>query len=149
MLEIERKFLVRRMPEDLEQCSRFAIAQGYLVPNGEIEVRLRRQNEDHWLTIKRRTGLVRDEVNLPLSAPQWEELWPLTLGKRLTKRRYEVPLGEYTVEIDIYDGKNEGLVVAEVEFPSEEAAMAFQPPEWLGEEVTGRREYSNPLLAIE
>src|SRR6202012_1071257 len=101
MLEIERKFLVRRMPEKLEQCTQFAITQGYLVPSGEIEVRLRRQNEDHWLTFKRRSGLVREEINLPLTATQWEELWPLTLGKRLTKRRYEVPLGEYTVEIEI------------------------------------------------
>jgi CYTH domain-containing protein len=149
MLEIERKFLVRQMPDNLEHFARHAIAQGYLVPSGEVEVRLRRQDDQHWLTFKRRSGLVREEINLPLTGAQWDELWPLTLGKRLTKLRYEIPLAPWTVEIDVYGGKNEGIVVAEVEFPSEEEAMAFQPPDWLGEEVTGRREYANPLLAIE
>lgn len=149
MIEIERKFLLREMPPGLGACPFHLIDQGYLVPTGEVEVRMRQQDEERWVTFKRRSGLVREEINLPIGAEHWEELWPLTLGRRLTKRRHEVPFGEYTVEIDVYGGKNKGVVVAEVEFPSEAAAHAFEPPAWFGEEVTGRREYANPVLAIE
>ena len=149
MLEIERKFLIRTLPPDLETHPSYEIQQGYLVPTGEIEVRLRGSGEKLTLTFKKRAGLVREEINLPLTPEQWDELWPLTVGRRLRKRRYEVPCGEWTVEIDVYAGRSTGLVVAEVEFPSEAAAYLFQPPEWLGEEITGQPKYSNPLLATE
>lgn len=149
MLEIERKFLIETMPEDLAQYRCHRIAQGYLVPSGEVEVRLRASDDARWLTFKRRTGLVREEINLPLTAAQWEELWPLTEGRRLCKLRYEVPLGPLVVEVDIYEGKLGGMAVAEVEFASEAAARDFVPPAWLGREVTGERAYSNPLLATE
>jgi CYTH domain-containing protein len=84
---------------------------------------------------------------VPLTAEQFATLWPATEGKRLSKTRYEIPLGERVVEIDIYRGKHEGLVVAEVEFDDEEAALNFQPPDWLGDDVTGDPRYSNQLLA--
>jgi CYTH domain-containing protein len=58
-----------------------------------------------------------------------------------------VPFGRYTVEIDVYTGRHEGLVVAEVEFEDETAARLFQPPDWLGKDVSRDRRYSNQLLA--
>jgi CYTH domain-containing protein len=63
------------------------------------------------------------------------------------KTRYDIPLGNRVVEIDVYGGRHNGLVVAEVEFEDEESAKSFQPPDWLGEDVTGDPRYSNQLLA--
>jgi adenylate cyclase len=82
-----------------------------------------------------------------LTAEQFSVLWPGTAGKRLTKTRYDVPLGDRVVEIDVYSGRHAGLVVAEVEFDNEQSALAFQPPDWLGDDVTHDSRYSNQLLA--
>jgi CYTH domain-containing protein len=90
---------------------------------------------------------VREEREIHLNAEQFRTLWPATEGKRLVKTRHEIPLGGRTVEIDVYHDRHEGLVVAEVEFDDEEEAKNFQPPDWLGEEVTGDPRYSNQLLA--
>ena len=146
--EIERKFLVRKLPTDLTAYSSAEIAQGYLVSldNG-LQVRLRKSGERYSLTYKRGTGNVREEREVELTAEQFNALWPATEGKRLLKTRYEIPLGERTVEIDIYHDRHEGLVVAEVEFDDEETAKNFQPPDWLGDDVTGHPRYSNQLLA--
>ena len=146
--EIERKFLVRKLPADLTTYPSAEIAQGYLVSmNDGLQVRLRKSGERYSLTYKRGTGNVREEREVELTAEQFGELWPATEGKRLVKTRYEIPLGERTVEIDLYHERHEGLVVAEVEFDEEEAAKNFQPPDWLGDDVTGDPRYSNQLLA--
>ena len=84
---------------------------------------------------------------IELTAEQFDALWPATEGKRLVKTRYEIPLGDRIVEIDVYHEKHEGLVVAEVEFDEQDAAKNFQPPRWLGDDVTGDPRYSNQLLA--
>jgi adenylate cyclase len=146
--EIERKFLVRQMPADLTSLPQAEILQGYLVSldNG-LQVRLRKTGERYSLTYKRGTGNVREEREVELNAEQFEVLWPATQGKRLVKTRYEMPFGENVVEIDVYHEKHEGLVVAEVEFDTEEASKKFEPPDWLGADVTGDPRYSNQLLA--
>jgi len=79
----------------------------------------------------------------------FERLWPLTEGRRLHKRRHLIPHGDLEIEVDVYAGELEGLIAAEVEFPSEDAARAFQPPDWLGDEVTGDPRYLNETLAAE
>ena len=146
--EIERKFLVRKLPADLTTFPFAEIAQGYLVSMDDgLQVRLRKAGERYSLTYKRGTGNVREEREVELTATQFDALWPATEGKRLVKTRYEIPLGERTVEIDLYHDRHEGLVVAEVEFDEEEAAKNFQPPDWLGDDVTGDPRYSNQLLA--
>src|SRR5438270_6859875 len=146
--EIERKFLVRKLPDDLTSCRSTEILQGYLVSldNG-LQVRLRKSGERYTLTFKRGSGNVREEREVELTATQFDSLWPATAGKRLVKTRYEIPLGERVVEIDLYHDRHEGLVVAEVEFDNEAAAKNFQPPDWLGDDVTGDPRYSNQLLA--
>ena len=147
-LEIERKFLVRKLPEDLKSLPHAEISQGYLVSLDDgLQVRLRKAGERHSLTFKRGTGNVREEREVELTQDQFDALWPATEGKRLVKTRYEIPFGELIVEIDVYHEKHEGLVVAEVEFNEEEAAKKFQPPDWLGDDVTGDPRYSNQLLA--
>ena len=146
--EIERKFLVRKLPGDLTNYPKNEIAQGYLVSlNDGLQVRLRKSGERHTLTFKRGTGNDRQEREVELTTEQFDALWPATEGKRLVKTRYEIPLGDRTVEIDLYHDRHEGLIVAEVEFDAEEAAKNFQPPDWLGDDVTGNPRYSNQLLA--
>jgi len=146
--EIERKFLVREMPDGLTSYRSNKISQGYLVSLDDgTQVRLRRKGSQHSLTFKRGTGNVREEREVELTATQFDALWPATEGKRLVKTRYEIPLGERVVEIDVYHERHEGLVVAEVEFDDEKAAKDFQPPDWLGDDVTGDPGYSNQLLA--
>ena len=146
--EIERKFLVRKMPDRLTSYPASDIAQGYLVSLEDgLQVRLRKSGERHSLTCKRGAGNVREEREVELTAEQFDALWPATEGKRLVKTRYEIPFGDRVVEIDVYHEKHEGLIVAEVEFDTEEAAKDFQPPDWLGDDVTGDPRYSNQLLA--
>jgi len=146
--EIERKFLIRKMPDSLTSYPRKEISQGYLVSLDDgTQVRLRKSDEQHTLTFKRGTGNVREEREVELTAKQFNALWPATDGKRLVKTRYEIPLDERIVEIDVYHERHEGLVVAEVEFDDAEAARNFQPPDWLGDDVTGDPRYSNQLLA--
>ena len=145
--EIERKFLVRKLPDDLATHPSAQISQGYLVSTDDgLQVRLRKSDKNYSLTYKRGIGNVREEREVELAAEQFFALWPATEGKRLLKTRYEIPFGDRVVEIDVYGG-HEGLVVAEVEFDAEEAAKDFQPPDWLGDDVTGDPRYSNQLLA--
>ena len=146
--EIERKFLVRKLPGDLTSYRSNEISQGYLVSLDDgTQVRLRRKGDKYSLTFKRGTGNVREEREVELTATQFDALWPATEGKRLVKTRYEIPLGERVVEIDVYHDRHEGLIVAEVEFDDAAAAKNFQPPDWLGDDVTGDPRYSNQLLA--
>ena len=146
--EIERKFLVRKLPGDLMSWPHTEISQGYLVSTDDgLQVRLRKKNGQYSLTFKRGVGNVREEREIELTAEQLNALWPATEGKRLVKTRYEIPFGDRVIEIDVYGGRHEGLVVAEVEFDEEDDAKRFRPPDWLGDDVTGDPRYSNQLLA--
>lgn len=146
--EIERKFLVKRLPADLATLPRDEIAQGYLaIESGGVQVRLRKKGNVRSLTYKRSLKIGREEREIRISAEQFEALWPATAGRRLTKIRYEMPWNGHTIEIDVYTGRHDGLVVAEVEFADEKTCAAFQPPDWMDEDVTGKSRYSNVLLA--
>jgi len=145
-VEVERKFLVPDPPE-LAGTGSDEIDQGYLATGVDGEVRLRRKGDRLLLTAKRGSGLSRQEAEVEVDRGSFDELWPLTEGRRLTKRRHLVPHGDLKIEVDVYAGALGGLVVAEVEFPSEERARSFDPPEWFGEEVTGDRRYLNETLA--
>lgn len=148
--EIERKFLVKQLPSNLEKFPNDSIDQGYLAADQTgLQVRLRRTGNRFWLTFKRGKSIARDEREIELTREQFENLWPATAGRRVTKRRYEVPFGAYTIEIDVYGGSNAGLIVAETEFDSEEEARNFAPPDWCGADVSGDPRYSNVLLARE
>jgi adenylate cyclase len=111
-------------------------------------VRVREAGTAHVLTVKGGAGLARTEVELPLSAEQFEALWLLTGGRHIDKTRFRVPVGAHVVEVDAFAGGLEGLLMAEVEFASVEDAAAFVPPAWFGREVTGEREWGNAALAV-
>jgi adenylate cyclase len=148
-VEIERKFLVETVP-DLRDVASVAIEQGYLAlatSDGGAEVRLRRKGDELLLTIKGGTGKVRAEEELELDRERFDSLWPLTAGRRVSKRRHLIGLDRLTVELDVYEGELEGLVVAEIEFSDEAQADGFEPPPWLGRELTGDQRYLNERLA--
>jgi CYTH domain-containing protein len=146
--EIERKFLVEQLPPGLEIDSEDEIAQGYLA-TGEDQVRLRRRGDRFLITVKRGHGLIREEVEVPLGRESFEELWPVTEGRRLEKTRLTTDVGGHAAEIDVYEGPLAGLKTVEVEFEDAEAAEAFSPPAWFSRELTGDGRYSNQRLAME
>jgi CYTH domain-containing protein len=147
--EIERKFRPPEPPEWLHDSSPDWIHQGYLAVGERVEVRVRAVGDQRYLTVKHGHGEVRREVEVELGAEQFGALWPLTEGFRLDKARRRVPLGGdgLVAEVDEYGGELDGLIVAEVEFGSEEEANDFEPPDWLGREITGDERYANHSLA--
>jgi adenylate cyclase len=150
-VEIERKFLVLELPQGLERWPATRIEQGYLAIGGDgTEVRVRRRGGDAVLTVKGGGGRSRTEEEFGIDDERFARLWPLTEGRRLEKTRHVIAAGEgLNIEVDIYSGALTGLSVAEVEFGTEEAADAFEPPAWFGREVTDDARFKNQRLASE
>ena len=148
-MEIERKYLVKQIPENYESFPCHAIEQAYLC-TGPV-VRVRREDDSYYLTYKGKGLLSREEYNLPLNEQAYKHLLEKADGIVLTKDRYRIPMtGTYahlTIELDVFSGVYSGLVLAEVEFPTEEEAMAFKAPEWFGRDVTFSGEFQNSRLA--
>lgn len=145
-MEIERKYLIKALPENLDNYPYKEIEQGYLSTNPVV--RIRRSNDKYILTYKGSGMMVREEYNLPLTKESFEHMKPKTDGIFIEKRRYLIPYNEeLTIELDIFDGELAPLVLAEVEFDSEEEANTFIPPEWFGEDVTFSTEYHNSTLS--
>ena len=149
-LEIERKFLVdsSSLPVDLNKFKNFLISQGYLAADAGSEIRIRKKGRACFLTVKQGAGLQRKEKEIRLKRQNFDKLWPLTEGRRIEKRRYEIPCGDLCIELDVYLGRLQGLVTAEVEFSSMDEGRGFQPPKWFGPEVTEAEEYKNKNLAL-
>ena len=146
-MEIERKFLVEKLPEGYE--SRFPshiIEQGYLCI--EPVVRIRRQDDKYFLTYKGQGLLAREEYNHPLSESAYNTLRTKCEGELITKTRYKIPYGIFTIEMDIFEGQFSGLTLAEVEFDDEEEAKNFVVPEWFGDEVTYDPSYYNSNMSM-
>jgi adenylate cyclase len=136
-----------RRPSGLGRCRSEEIDQGYLAADAESEVRLRRVGEESFLTVKRGSGRDRLEKEIEITVDQLEALWPATEGRRLAKRRFYVPLDGLTAEVDVYGGKLDGLLTAEVEFDSVADSEGFDPPSWFGDEITNDPGYANQVLA--
>lgn len=153
-MEIEKKYLVRQLPEDLSTYPAFELEQCYLCTSPTL--RIRRKNDDYILTYKSRVQPsspdarlnVSEEVELPLTRESYEHLREKMDGKRITKTRYHIPYQKYRIELDVFHGDYEGFYLAEVEFASEEESGGFVPPEWFGEDVSGDYHYTNSYLAL-
>lgn len=146
-MEIERKYLIHRLPKNLEAYPRRQIEQAYLCTSPVV--RIRRQDQEYYLTYKGKGLMVREEYNLPLTKEAYEHLKEKADGIILSKTRYLLPLPpNLTIELDIFDPPYENLWLAEVEFPSEEEANAFLPPAWFGEDVTFSTAYHNSNLSL-
>lgn len=146
--EIERKFLVRKLPFGWQSFPSDLIQQGYIVHGVPgIEVRVRQKGEHFFETVKKGSGEVRPEYEIELSRGQFDVLWPLTADCRLVKRRYRIPWRNRLVELDVYQDGLAGLVTADVEFPSRLACIRFTPSYWLGEDVSRDLRFTNQNLA--
>jgi CHAD domain-containing protein/CYTH domain-containing protein len=149
-LEIERKFLLKGLPESMPDATSVTIEQGYL-PGERLVERLRAvevgRQRTYFRTVKVGAGIVRTELEEETSAEVFKSMWPLTKGKRLTKRRHRVPDGAFAWEIDEFTDR--ALVLAEIELPAADTEVTI--PEWLQplveREVTGDVAYLNSTLA--
>ena len=145
-MEIERKFLVDELPGSLGGFPCRIIEQGYL--NTDPVVRIRRDNDKFELTYKSKGLMVREEYNLPLTKDAYEHLLEKIDGRLIQKKRYMIPYADsLTIELDIFEGSLAPLMLAEVEFPDEDAASSFTPPEWFGDDVTFSGRYHNSALS--
>lgn len=155
-MEIEKKFTIRNLPENLEQYDCRIIEQGYLCTNPVM--RIRRDNDNYYFTYKGKGLLAREEYNLPLNKEGYEHLLTKIDGHLIQKKRYMIPIKkpvfktEYSpnpetdlnlvIELDLFSSPT-GLIMAEVEFASTEAADAFIAPDWFDQDVTNDPAYHN------
>lgn len=147
-MEIERKYLIEqsKIPFDPTDFPCRHIEQGYLCT--QPVVRIRRDNDDYYLTYKSKGLLAREEYNLPLTREAYSHLKKKIDGHLITKKRYVIPLENgLNIELDFFSGFLEGMIFAEVEFPDEITANTFQPPNWFGEDVTCSSRYQNSTLS--
>lgn len=148
MIEIERKFLVKSTAFMKEAVKHNRIVQGYLSSHPERTVRVRIKGNNGYLTVKglsNETGMSRMEWEKEIPIEEAEQLLTLCEKEIIDKTRYEVIVGIHVFEVDVFAGKNKGLVMAEIELSSEEET--FESPDWLGEEVTQDSRYYNSYLS--
>jgi adenylate cyclase len=144
-IEIERKFLV-----DVESLPDFGegkyISQGYIDTSDKTVVRARVKGDKGFLTLKgESTGIACSEYEYEIpKADALEIIANMCGGKTVEKTRYEFPVHGHTWEIDVFHGRNDGLIVAEIELNSEDET--FEKPNWVKEEVTGQVKYFNARL---
>lgn len=145
MVEIERKFLVKNdnwKPADKAN----KIKQGYLSVDPERVVRVRISDEKAYLTIKGKlVGIVRTEMEYEIPKDEAEILLKLCLNSAIEKTRYTKLINNLTWEIDVFEGVNDGLVMAEIEL--EDANQKIDMPDWAGEEVSTDKRYFNSWLS--
>ncbi len=144
--EIERKFLIKNLPENLENFTHYEIRQGYI--STDPTIRLRQQDDNYILTVKSAGLMKKEEYELNLTEDQFNRLWKKTEGNTIEKTRYVIPLNNgLKAELDVYKGFLSGFMNVEVEFPSTKEAILFDIPNWFGQEVTQDPRYSNSSLA--
>lgn len=144
-MEIERKFLVKMMPS-LDGLDFDEITQAYL--SIEPEIRVRKKGDKYYRTEKGAGTLVREELEYEITKEEYESSYAQSEGRAIEKTRYYIPLEDVVIELDIYKGKHDGLVVCEIEFPSEERALSFELPDWFGKEITYDVSFRNKMLAL-
>lgn len=158
-MEIERKFTIKQLPDNLEQYPFHKIAQAYLCT--DPVVRIRKEDENYYLTYKGKGLLAREEYNLPLNEESYLHLLEKKDGTEISKKRYLIPITtpkfkegykppqncELLIELDLFEEPFSSLIIAEVEFSSIEMAEAFEMPDWFLEDVTNCKEYHNSNLS--
>ena len=142
--EIERKFLVNT--SKLPTLSKGHIMKQGYIPTQGITVRARISNDKAFLTLKgRATGLSRSEFEYPIPVEDAQQILnELCAHPLIEKTRYLIPYGKHTWELDIFEGENEGLIVAEIELSHEDES--FEKPQWITQEVSYDTKYRNSNL---
>ncbi|QSS96095.1 CYTH domain-containing protein [Psychroflexus sp. ALD_RP9] len=148
MQEVERKFLVNSTRFIKEAESHYYIKQAYLNTHPQRSVRVRILAQTAFLTVKGQSsqdGTSRFEWEKPISILDAQQLLQLCEDYPIEKTRYVIPFGLHNYEVDVFEGENKGLILAEIELskPNE----TFKKPDWLGKEVTGEIKYYNSSLS--
>lgn len=144
-MEIERKFLTQSPPENIEQYPCTQITQCYIAKSPTI--RIRKTDNHHYLTVKGKGHMMREELELPISEEEYQKLLEKADPPQISKTRYLVPLTDkLTAEVDVFLPPFDGLILTEVEFSSEAEAKQFIPPDWFGKDVTYDPQYKNVNL---
>jgi CYTH domain-containing protein len=148
MKEIEKKFLLRALPQGLK--TGIKIQQGYLNANCP-EIRVRQREKAFYFTLKGGEGFTREEIEARVSRKLFKALWSITKGRRIKKTRYTLFHEGLTWEIDEFHGALKGLIIAEVELPSESTEFSIPPiiNHLIIADVTDDRRYSNKVLATQ
>ena len=150
-MEIERKWRISKIPEDLSRYDCIDMEQAYL--NEHPTVRIRRENDEYFLTYKgiSDNDITHTEYNLPLTREAFEHLLPKCDGRTIRKKRYRIPIegSDLCAELDIFGEPFTPLAIVEVEFPSVEAADSFVAPSWFGEDVSHDRRFRNAVMATD
>ena len=158
-MEIERKYLVKTLPDNLEQYPHYEIEQAYLCTSPTL--RIRRMGDEYILTVKERIiteskAIHNREEEFSLAPDSYKRLLAKCDSGHISKTRYKIDLYRQTnniiyqgliAELDIFHGKHEGLLLVEVEFPNTDTANSFIPPDWFGEDVSADPMFRNSFLA--
>lgn len=158
-MEIERKYLVAQLPDNLNQYGHLEIEQAYLCTSPTL--RIRRMGDSYILTVKEHlvlnsSAIHNREEEFSLSPQSYQKLLSKCDSGRVSKTRYRIPLSQQTgnsaygglvAELDVFHGRHDGLLLVEVEFPDTQSANSFNPPEWFGEDVSSDPCYRNSFLA--
>ncbi|MCR4924010.1 MAG: CYTH domain-containing protein [Lachnospiraceae bacterium] len=154
-MEIERKFLIKDLPADMDSYDHIIMEQGYLTTDPVVRVRSEKrvyrsgpkEEIDYVLTYKGKGLMAREEYNLPLTREAYDSLIKKTEGNIISKKRLLIPFEKYMIELDIFKEPFAPLILAEVEFDSLEEADSFIPPKWFSEEVTNDPSYHNSSMS--
>lgn len=145
-MEIERKYLVKELPENLETYPSSQLEQGYI--SIDPSLRIRRHDDRYLFTCKGEGDLCREELEIAITKESFLHLKTKVEGNWIRKKRYFIPFENgLTIELDVFAEPFAPLVYAEVEFPDEASANTFTPPAWFGEEVTFLPQYQNSALS--
>lgn len=150
-MEIEKKYLIKDVPRDINSYPHVSIEQAYLCTDPTL--RVRRYGNRYILTYKKRINdpsklNVSEEIESELSYEAYEHLFSKADGTPIRKTRYKIPYGEHVIELDIFHGAYEGLYLAEVEFESVSEGESFVPPAWFGDDVSDDVRYTNAYLTM-
>ena len=145
-MEIERKFLVKYVPDNISEYVHHEVSQGYIYTSPVI--RIRRSDDRFYLTVKSDGFLKREEFEIDITEEAFKDLSLKCEGNIISKTRYKIPLEDgLMAELDVFHGAFEGLMYVEVEFPTEEAANSFIAPDYFGRDVTESEGYQNSSLS--
>lgn len=150
MIEIERTFTVKKIPQNLKKFKSEEIKQGYIV-SADSMIRLRQVGSKFELTKKFRISQSdfsrHQETTVELTKEEFEKLWTLVDGF-VEKTRYFIPIGgKLVAELDVFEGDLKGLVIVDVEFDTAEEMVRFKPLDWFGKDITQQEETANKFLA--
>ena len=145
-MEIERKYLVHHdLWAAVQKPNPKIIKQGYLYKDKEKSVRIRIKDQKGYITIKSSVSVIsREEFEYEIPLADAEKMLKLTCPKVLSKKRFEIPYLKHLIEVDVFEGKLEGLIVAEIELKDENEEIYL--PIWIDKEVSDDQNYLNVHL---